>query len=245
MKKIKSFIKNRQKQKAAKQKAQSSALKSIADLGINVNAKNKVDLATARLAAEGAAASAAAAMGVNIMKANGEIDTNKMREAVLQFMNFTPDLAGQNRQNASAQAAISSTIDFAKSLNTDISDGEGGIDSSKMKAMVNLAVNFDELSPKKRNNRQAVAALESSLKGMETMTELSRREVSEKMETLLSATAIEDGQISLRKAIQARETLIDATKNNRPLWRKGTMTRQEANQRLQHNLKIQLANHRL
>lgn len=200
----------------------------VKSMGIDVGKDGKVDTAQARKVAEGAAASAAAAMGINIMKADGSIDTAKARQAVGAILGFSIEKDGASRQAEAAEVVRQSIIDSADAIGADIRNGDGDIDMEKARTVADAALGFATEQRVKLDRRGAldslksledletvntIAALDTSLKTFMTFSQKSRREAQETMSKLANASVIENGKISVKKAIEARDAAIAAAKS--------------------------------
>lgn len=215
------------------QMTKADAIAAVSAMGIPVNAKGKVDTVAARKVAEGAAVSAAAAMGVNIMKADGTIDTNKAREAVAGVLGFSIEKDGAGQQAEAAAIVQQAVINSAKEMGADITNADGDIDVKKARQVADLALSFSKEQKGKLDRGEAMEALDANLKTLMTFSKISRREAAATMEKLLNASVIENGGISARKALAAREAAIaQAIGENKSVWIKGRVTKQTARQNL-------------
>lgn len=201
-----------------------SALSAVRQMGIRVDPGGKVDTATARKVAEGAAISAARSLGVNIKKADGSIDTAKARAAVGQVLGFSIE-RGRTAQAAveqseaakrSQQAAVSaaqSILTTAQALGIDTSDlgnnlqdHNGNLDTAKAARIAEIALDLNVAKKRQFGRREALDALNINLDAATSQNPLTRRAVSEAIEKLQSASVIVDGKIDRRQALIARVT---------------------------------------
>lgn len=200
-----------------------SALQAVHDMGITVDGKGKVDTVTARKVAEGAAISAAQALGINIQKADGSIDTAKAKAAVSQVLGFSVERegaiaqteAGVRSQQAAAEAAesILKTAN-ALNINTDslagnLQDADGNINSAQAVRIAEIALNLKVAKQRQLGRREALDALNISLEAATTQNPQnpqnlqSRRFASQQLEKLQSASVLAGGKIDRRLALDA------------------------------------------
>ncbi|MEM8809900.1 MAG: hypothetical protein AAGF01_28100 [Cyanobacteria bacterium P01_G01_bin.38] len=182
-----------------------SALAAVRSMGIAVDSKGRVDTAAARKVAEGAAVSAAKALGVNILKADGRIDTAKARQAMSQVLGFSVERDGSTAQQAAAQRAQTAAIEAAAALGADIRDANSNIDTTQAQQVAELALDLKVAKAKQLGRREALDALNISLNAATTADPLSRRAASNAIEKLLSASVLVDGKIDRRMALKAPE----------------------------------------
>jgi hypothetical protein len=177
-----------------------SALAALAQMGIAVDGDGPVDMEAARAVAQRAAVSAAKALGVDIVKADGSIDAAKARQAVGQVLGFSLERDGAPQQAEAAKRARQAAIQAAEAMGADIRDGAGNIDTAKARRVADLALDFEVAKAKKFGRREALDALNISLDAMTTSDPLSRRAASDAVEKLLSASVLVDGAIDGRLA---------------------------------------------
>ncbi len=200
---------------------QESALQAVRDMGIIVGSKGHVDTATARKVAEGAAVSAAQALGIDIKKADGSIDTAKAKAAVSQVLGFSVERAGAaeqaeagTRSQQAAAEAAESILKTARALNinTDVPagslrDADGNINSAQAIRIAEIALNLKVAKQRQLGRREALDALNISLKAATTQnpqsSQQSRKFASQQLEKLQSASVLADGKIDRRLALQA------------------------------------------
>lgn len=183
-----------------------SAIAALEDMGFTVNSKGRVNTAEARQVAEGAAIAAAAALGVDIRKPNGKIDTAKAQGAISQMLGLAikPNLSEAEKaaQQAAVERAQQAAIAAAQALGVDIRDANGGIDTAKARQVTDVALDLQTVQAQQLGRREALASLNTSLDAM-TTTPASRRAASEAIEKLLSSSVLVEGKIDRRQAIEA------------------------------------------
>lgn len=191
-----------------------STIATLKDMGFTVDSKGRIDPDVARQVAEGAAISAAAALGVDIRKPNGQIDAAKAQGAIAQMLGVNtsgkPSRADQAAQSAAAERSQQAAIAAAQALGVDIRDAQGGVDPTKAQQVIDVALDVQTAQAQQRGRREAVTALNISLDAM-TSTPASRRAASEAMEKLLSSSVLVDGKVDRRQAIVVlNQTLSNA-----------------------------------
>jgi len=183
-----------------------SAIAALKDMGFTVDRKGRVNTAEARQVAEGAAIAAATALGVDIRKPNGKIDTAKAQGAISQMLGLAitpnPSQAEKAAQNAAVERAQQAAIAAGQAMGVDIRDANGGIDTAKAQQVTDVALDLKTVQAQQLGRREAVESLNTSLDAM-TATPASRRAASEAMEKLLSSSVLVDGKIDRRQAIAA------------------------------------------
>lgn len=183
----------------------SSALKAIEDMGIAVDSQGNVDTAAARKIAEDGAASAAKSLGLNIIKADGSIDTAKAREAVSQVLGFSIERDGAAQHAIAAARAQKAAIAAAEAMGADIRDAADNIDPAKAQQVADLALDFKVAKGKKVGRREAIDALNIGTNALTMSDSLSRRAASEAINKLLSSSVLVGGKIDRRMAFKALE----------------------------------------
>lgn len=186
----------------------SDALAALATMGIAVDNDGPADMAEARKIAEGAAASAARALGIEILNPDGSIDTVKAREAVSQVVGFDLDGGGSPEQASAVERANQAAIRAAAAMNADIRDAAGNIDSGKAQRVASLALELRVAKAKRLGRRETLDALNISLDAMTSTNPQSRRAASAAMEQLLSSSVLVVGQVDRRAALDALENRL-------------------------------------
>ncbi len=186
----------------------SSTVDALKSMGFAVDADGPIDMAEARQVAEGAAVSAAQALGVNIVKPDGSLDTAKAQQAVSRVLGFSIGRDGSKAQTEARNRVRQAAIEAAESLNVDIRDGTGAIDTRKARQVAELSLDLQVAKKKQLGRREAVDALNSSLKAMTGSDAISRRDAGDAIEKLLSSQVLVDGEISRRKSLEILKTAI-------------------------------------
>ncbi|MEL6471938.1 MAG: hypothetical protein AAFQ74_19590 [Cyanobacteria bacterium J06623_4] len=196
-----------------------SAFKAVRDMGIAVDSQGNADTAAARKVAEGAAISAARALGVEIRKADGSIDTAKARQAISQMLGFSIERDGAAEQGAAvarsqqaAEAAAQSILTTARALGANpdnlegqLRDTDGNIDTAKAARITEISLNLDVAEQRTLGRREALDTLNISLDAATTDNPLSRRAASDAIEKLQKSSVLVDGKIDRRQALKALE----------------------------------------
>lgn len=185
---------------------QASAIDALKEMGFAVDADGPINLAEVRQAAEGAAASAAQALGVDLLRPDGSIDAQKARAAIEEMLGLSIDVGATKGQAEVAQRVQQAAIETATSFGVDIRDGKGGIDTNKAIEVVNLALDLNVARKRQLGRREAVDALNTSLNAMTSSKADSRRSASDAVEKLLSSSVLVDGKISRRKSVEVLES---------------------------------------
>ncbi len=236
--KVKKKLKKR-KAKKAKAKANKKALaKGRADamaaaesMGVTFNSKGQVtNLDVARSIAQGAAVSAAAAMGVNIMKADGKIDTKK---AIGAMLGFSIDKDGKDQQSETAREVQEATMKTARALRADIFDADGKMDTAKALAVAMIAVQLDPTNEQRPDREKVLQNLnKNNTDAFMTVTKKTRQEAVAMMEKMKGSSVVKDGRIDAQAALKVREESIAQAKSDAFIAKRKEHSRGEAAQLL-------------
>ncbi len=189
-----------------------STIVALKEMGFTVDSKGRIDPAAARQVAEGATISAAAALGVDIRKPNGQIDTAKARGAIAEMLGVNgsgkPSQADKAAQPAATERSQQAAIAAAQALGVDIRDANGSINPTQARQVIDIALNVKTIQAQKLGRREAVTALNTSLNAMTTTTAASRRDASDAIAQLLSSSVLVDGKINRRQARKALDQTL-------------------------------------
>ena len=225
--------------KATLAKAKADGMAAAESVGVKFDGKGRVtNAAEVRNMAVGAAVSAAAAMGVNIMNADGTVNDAKAREAVSNVLGFSLD-----NKDALAQAkaeAEKAAVDMAKTLGVSIVDADGNIDKAKARQVAEVALQAENLTKVREGRREALDTLNISQDAFSKATNRSRQEAAAVVERLLSATVLKDGAINRESALKSLEAAVALAKTDEFIAKREEQSRREAADALSKRQSVKL-----
>ncbi len=214
-----------------------AAIAAAEGLGVKFNAKGKItNGAEVQKMAYGAAASAAASMGVNIMKADGSIDDTKVREAVSAVLGFSAGKDGVKDQAEAAKEMKNVAVEMAASLGVNILDAKGNVDSKKALKVAEISLTAGTLKRIKEGRSEALTALNLSQNSFAKATNRTRQEAAAVVDKLLNSSVIKDGIVDREAALKSLEAAVALSKTDEFLAKnKKQLSRQEASRALLGN----------
>ncbi len=206
-------------------------------LGVSFNAKGEITNGPeVQNMAYGSVTSAAASMGVNVMNAEGTIDTTKAREVLDSVLGFAPGKEGAEQQAEAAKEMESAVVKMAATLGVNILDAEGKLDTTKAKEVAELSLTAGTLTRIREGRSEALTALNISRDSFAKATNKTRQEASEAVDRLLNTTVLKDGMVDRTAALKSLEAAVTLAKTDAFLAKRNKeLTRQEAAQSLRGN----------